>query len=283
MAASATNYVTKFSPKVDEAFALASKSDALVNQEYDFIGAKSVKVYSVKTTTLTDYSRTGTSRFGTPSELTTDVQELTMSQDKAFAFTIDKMNLDETGRVVEAGKALARELREVVIPTVDKYRFAQMVAKAPTAQIITNATGKDLDATNVESLIIAGTEALDEAKVPEVGRVCVMSAKAYGKLKQSGAILDCDLGQEMKLKGVVAMYDGMQIVKVPSSYLPTNVNFILTHNIATCSPVKLADYRIHQDPPGISGSLVEGRIYYDAFVLDNKKNAIYVNKNYSAS
>ena len=82
----------------------------------------------------------------------------------------------------------------------------------------------------------------------------------------------------MKLKGVIAEYDGLKIIKVPSSYLPANTNFIISHNIACCSPIKLADYRMHQDPPGISGTLVEGRIYYDAFVLNNKANAIYVNK-----
>ena len=41
------------------------------------------------------------------------------------------------------------------------------------------------------------------------------------------------------------------------------------------APAKLEDYKIHQDPPGISGSLVEGRVNYDAFVLDNKKSALY--------
>ena len=41
------------------------------------------------------------------------------------------------------------------------------------------------------------------------------------------------------------------------------------------SPLKLQDYRIHSDPPGISGSLVEGRVVYDAFVLQNKAKAIY--------
>ena len=41
--------------------------------------------------------------------------------------------------------------------------------------------------------------------------------------------------------------------------------------MAMTSPVKLADYKIHENPQGINGWLVEGRIYYDAFVLNNKK------------
>lgn len=88
-------------------------------------------------------------------------------------------------------------------------------------------------------------------------------------------IMETDIGNDMRLRGVVAMVDGANVIKVPASRLPENFGFMIVHPVATVAPVKLEDYRIHQDPPGISGSLVEGRICYDAFVLDNKKAAIY--------
>ena len=69
--------------------------------------------------------------------------------------------------------------------------------------------------------------------------------------------------------------DGAAVVKVPKVRLPANFGFMMVHPSATVAPVKLEDYRIHQDPPGLSGALVEGRICYDAFVLDNKVKAIY--------
>ena len=50
---------------------------------------------------------------------------------------------------------------------------------------------------------------------------------------------------------------------------------MVCHPVATVAPVKLEDYTIHENPPGISGALVEGRICYGAFVLDNKAKAIY--------
>lgn len=50
---------------------------------------------------------------------------------------------------------------------------------------------------------------------------------------------------------------------------------MVAHPCATVAPTKLEDYKVHKDPPGISGSLVEGRICYDAFVLENKTEAIY--------
>ena len=83
------------------------------------------------------------------------------------------------------------------------------------------------------------------------------------------------MGQEMRLRGVISVLDGASVVKVPAVRLPENFGFMLAHPSATVAPTKLEDFRIHQDPPGISGALVEGRIVYGAFVLDNKAKAIY--------
>lgn len=87
--------------------------------------------------------------------------------------------------------------------------------------------------------------------------------------------LNTDVGQDMRLKGVIGTLDGAAVVKAPAVRLPENFGFMLAHPSATVVPVKLEDFHIHQDPPGISGSLVEGRICYDCFVLDSKVNGIY--------
>jgi hypothetical protein len=39
----------------------------------------------------------------------------------------------------------------------------------------------------------------------------------------------------------------------------------------------LIDYVTHVNPPGINGTLVEGRIRHDAHALKNKVAAIYLN------
>jgi hypothetical protein len=73
----------------------------------------------------------------------------------------------------------------------------------------------------------------------------------------------------------VGEVDGVKIVKAPSSYFPAKTPFIIVHKSAMCAPKKLQDYKIHENPPGINGNLVEGRIYYDAFILDSRKKAVY--------
>lgn len=91
--------------------------------------------------------------------------------------------------------------------------------------------------------------------------------------------LDCDISAEQKLSGVIALLDGMEVVKIPKNRMPENFGFMIAHPVATVAPTKLEEYKVHQDPPGISGELIEGRIVYDAFVLDNKKKAIYYMEN----
>ena len=87
--------------------------------------------------------------------------------------------------------------------------------------------------------------------------------------------MDTDVADNLRLRGVIGQLDGARIIKVPANRLPSDFGFMIAHPVATVAPTKLEDYRVHQDPPGISGDLVEGRICYDAFVLDNKKAAIY--------
>lgn len=264
------NYATKYSNVIDEAFRIGAKSENCVNKDYDFKGGKSVKVYSISTAEMNDYERSGTSRYGIPEDLDATVQDLVMTQDRSFTIVIDKMDEDETGGALNAGTALARQLRDRVIPEIDTYRFTKMAANAGT-----KVTGA-LTAANIYESILAATEELDDEEVPYDGRFIVVPSATYALMKQSDDIvLDTDVGQEMRARGVIAMYDGMEVIQVTSKRLPENAGFIVGHPSATTSPVKLEEYKIHEDVPGISGSLVEGRIYYDAFVLNNKAKALY--------
>ena len=95
-------------------------------------------------------------------------------------------------------------------------------------------------------------------------------------------ILNTDVSAEMRLQGVIGNLDGLTVIKVPAVRLPKNFGFMVAHPCATVAPTKLEDYKVHQDPPGISGDLVEGRIVYDAFILENKKKAIYYQENKAA-
>ena len=276
----AINLVTKFSPLVDERFASESKTSLITNKDYDFIGTHSIKIFSVDTAEMNDYGRNTTlgtgegqvlSRYGVIKDLANQVQEVSMERDRSFTFVIDKMDEDETLGALNAGSALARQLREVVIPEVDIYTYAKISANAGKTETET------ITSSNAYEAINKGTEYFDEKFIPVDGRVAVCTPQFYTALKNDKkAVLETEIGQNMRIKGVVGNMDGVTIQKVPSTFLPEGTNFILAHKVATTQAIKLAEYKVNNDPQGISGSLVEGRIYYTAFVRNNKKNAIYV-------
>lgn len=271
----AIELVTQYLPYVDELFTTESKKSLVTNQNLSWTGAHTVKVYKVTTAAMNDYARNGqASRYGEVQDLDATTEEFTLKKDRSFTFVIDKLDKDETGGALAAASALARQVREVVIPEVDTHVYGVMTAGAgykPDAVELT----KD----NIYTEIIKANNALDNAEVPETGRVLTVTPDVYLLMKQcKDIVMETDIGNDLRLKGVIANLDGLTVVKVPAKRLPANFGFMIAHPVATVAPTKLEAYKTHQDPPGYSGELVEGRICYDAFVLENKAKAIYYQK-----
>lgn len=275
---------TKFQPYADEQFSTESKKSLLTNTDLTWTGAHTIKVYKVSTSKMNDYGRKGPaggqwSRYGAVDSLDATTEELTLKKDRSFTFAIDKLDTDETAQQLAAASALARQNREVVIPEVDTYTYGVMCANAGH-----KPAAKALTATNIYVEILAASQALDDAEVPETDRVLVVTPATYALMKKCKDItMETDVGNELRLKGVIGILDGMTVQKIPAVRLPAGFGFMVAHPCATVAPVKLEDFNIHQNPPGISGSLVEGRICYDAFVLDNKVKAIYYQAQPSSS
>ena len=273
----AITLVTQFKPYVDEIFSKESKKALVTNQDFDWTGAHTVKVYKVSTGTMNDYDRTGTgsgisgSRYGTVESLDATTEEFTLKNDRSFTFAIDKLDEDETGQTLQASSALARQQRLVVIPEVDSYVYGVMADGAgfkPEALELTQE--------NIYDEITKASKALDDAEIPEEGRYIIVNPDVYRTMKHCNEIImETETDTKLRKQGVISNLDGAMVIKVPSVRLPAKCGFIMCHPCATVAPTKLEDYTIHKNPPGISGSLVEGRVCYDAFVLENKKNAIY--------
>lgn len=279
----AIELVEKYLPYVDEQFTEESKKEYLTNNDFSFAGAKSVKVYKISTGSMQDYGRINggsntqvASRYGTIEDLSATTQTMMLRKDRSFTFAIDKLDEDETGDTLEAASALARQIREVVIPEVDTYTLNKMCEGAGNKP---EALGKS---NNVYDAIFKGGAKLDESDVPENGRILVVTPALLLRMKtekdSNGRYQDmisAVLDESKRKVGFVGRIDGMDILRVSANRLPKNFGFMIAHPCATVAPTKLESYKTHQDPPGISGSLVEGRICYDAFVLENKAKAIY--------
>lgn len=270
----AINYAEKYSPIVDERFTLGPLTGGMINNEYDWLGVETVKVYSIPTASMNNYTLTGSSRYGSPAELENAVQEMKVTKDRSFTFSIDRKSYDDTMMTLEAGKALRRQIDEVILPEIDTYRIAAYVSGAKAAHVHNSAAPTTSTA---YALFLACQEDLDNAKVPQGGRFAIVTPAFLNLLKQDDNFIKRgDMSQEITINGVVGEVDGVLVIKAPASYFPSGVHCVLTNRITMVSPIKLQDYKIHQDPPGINGWLIEGRVRYDAFILDMKQDAIAV-------
>lgn len=242
-----------------------------LSNNYDFTGNKSVTVMTPVTVAMSEYNREASgNRYGTPTELQDTTQEMIVNQDRSFTLIIDKGNYEDQGRLKRARAIVAQQLRERAIPEMDKYMLGELVKNAGTT-----ATGTP-SKTNICELITAGTTALDDAEVPASNRTLFITAKNYAMLRLSPEFIGVDrLADKSLSKGVVGEYDGMAVVKVPAGRVPEGMNFVIVHRDAATAPIKLDEHKIHEDPPGISGALIEGRQYYDCFVLDAKAKGVY--------
>lgn len=278
---------TKYEPILDELYKAESRSAILdaANSNIKWIGADTVKLPKMSLDGLADYSRN--SGFVAGSEtLTWGTYQLT--HDRGVSYTIDRMDDEET-----LGTAFGRLAGEFVrvheVPELDAVRFSTYAsAVTPVKADITVGT------TDVPGLIDVGTQAMDEAEVPYEGRILFVSPTAYAGLK---AKITRYLANETEVQRNIEMYNDMRVITVPQArfntlvtlnngsakfgFEPTaggyKINFMIVHPTAVAQPVK---HRLVNIIPADQNQLADGdkfnfRVYYDAFVLDNKTSGIY--------
>lgn len=270
----AINLASKASPKVVERFKLASCTEGIFSSQYDWTGVATVKVYTVDTLPLNNYNKTTTtgSRFGNLTEVGDTVQEMTVTDDKAFNGAIDKGNNTAQLQIKAASKILRMQTDEVIIPYVDKYRLGKLAAGAGTVK---NSVA--LTKTNAIDTILNAGAAMSNLLVPKMGRVLYIGETEAIKIKLADQVVGVDkLAEKTIVNGVIGTIDGMQVRIVPDSYMPENAVFMIVTKNCACAPKKIETYRILDQHPDIDGHVVQGRLLHDCFVFETKKNGIYL-------
>lgn len=275
----AINLATKYSSKVVEKFYLESVILGKTSKKYDWDGVNSIKVWTIQTVEPTNYlkpadntSPVSLNRYGTTYEVEDTIQVLPLTQDKAVSLSVDKGNNTEQMLIKNAGVVMAHELREQFVPMFDKYCLATWATNAGTTTVQASIT-KD----NIVAEISKHVTALQNAKTTIENAYCYLGATNFGNLVLSPEFLHLyKLGNEALENGVLGKVRGLKIVPVPDDYLPEGVNFLTVKSDCVLAPTKIKDMKVHQDPPGISGALLEVRWLYDAFVLETKNKGVVV-------
>lgn len=278
----AINLAEKYAKKVQERFSLGSLTDRYVGKDYDFDGVNKITIYKIDTVATTNYTRSGTARFGSLTELGDTVQTMTLTQDKAFTFSIDAGNKAQQFNIKQANACLKREIDEVITPEIDTYRMAKWVTGngLSTGFSVLSSNDGVVTKTNILEKIFEASAKMSDEKVPKVGRTLFIPELTFVKFKLSDVVTGSSdtLTTENVRRGYRGQIDGMDVVTVPSSIFPANINFFIKLKGATVDAMQLKNYRVHKNPMGVDGDVVEGRYIYDSFVLDTKAKGIYVSK-----
>ena len=288
--ANSVSLATKFLPYLDEVYKRNSLTALLdmANEQVEFIGAQTAKVFKIDVDGLGNYSRNAGF---VPGSADGTWETLTLERDRGRSFSIDVMDNDETLGMMMAS-TLAQFERVSVVPELDAYRLAKYAANAGT-KVSATLSGSD----NIADLIQTAEATLDDKEVPYEGRILFVNPTIYSYLK--GDITRYTQNGEGNINTEVEMYDGMRIIRVPSARFNTQVtlasptdassaggftttgqdiNFMIIHPSAVVQVVKHVIPRVFSPEVNQEADAwkINYRVYHDAFVLDNKTYGIYV-------
>lgn len=274
----AVNLANKFSPKTSNLLKARRKTTGMVNNDWDWDGVNQITVSTLTDPIMQNYNANGTgNRYGNPTEVEDTNQTWTLIRDRSWTKIIDKKNMQDSLMIRKPGAYLAQATKNVLVPEMDAY-LLQIIATAGSAfqrdNIVADAV---TTSSNAWTNFLAINADITDKEAPTEGRVAGMTAQYYNFLKQGGFVLDSDSAYRDRKTGNLGTVDGVAVTIIPSGRMPSTsgaIDLLITHPDATVSPEKLTDYTLHNNPPGVSGNLLEYRHRYDGFVDNNKVNMI---------
>ena len=267
------NLAEKYAGKMEKQWQHDSFVKPHVNGNLDFDGVDTVNVYVPTTVPLNDYVRSGTSRYGDPTEIVPNVHSYQMKQDKSYTGSIDLGNSRSRTIGAATGEWVQNQNRAVVIPEEDKYslaRFAMFGTVVPTSK--PSALTKDTALAELEK----ARAAFLNARVPTENRVVWATSAFTNLIAESKQFTEVEkLAVDAVRKGTVGKCKTFQIVEIPDDLMPANCHFIAAHKSALVQAEKISELKVNTSPQGISGTLIEARYLYDAFVIGSYAKGVY--------
>lgn len=287
------NYAERFERQIEQQFQRElTSADMAANRRYNFIDAQTIKVPTVTLSGYKDHLRDGTKNRGAVGNT---YQAFSLTHDRDIEFFVDEMDVDETNQVLSAANITAVFNQEQAIPELDVFRYSKLYSEFVDNGGIVNT--EVLTEANILQVFDQMMETMDEAAVPQSGRMLKVTPATYRILKNAEKIqrtMDVTGGSNSINRNVRSL-DEVTIVTVPSDRMKTaydfsdgfvpavgakQINMMLYHTSAILAPVKVADVYLWnkgETPDSAFGYLYQNRMYTDLFVIKAKKDAIAIN------
>lgn len=287
----AINYAELFESQLQQKYARELTSAALTTDRARFVGAKTIHIPRLDLAGYKDHNRAGG---WNRQAVNNDYETKVLQHDRDVEFFVDAMDVDETNQVLSAANVTNTFVQEQAIPELDAYRYSKLYAEVDNLGGTIDTTA--LDATNALEVFDELMEVMDEASVPEDGRILYVTPTVHKLLKRSEDIQRNFYVQSGagRVARAVNQLDDVTIVKVPSARMLSaydfsdgfapgvdakQINMILVHPSAVIAPIKHS--AIYLWEPGShthgDGWLYQNRSYTDLFVIERKVDAVQIN------
>lgn len=291
------NYADSFSQQLAQKYSreLVSYELTQSNPQVQFINAQTIKLPVITLSGYKDHNRQGTGfNAGT---LANSWEPKKLEHDRDIEFAVDPMDVDETNLALSIANITNQFEEQQAIPEKDSYRFSKLYAQA-TAYAANGAAidHTALDATNILSWFDTAMANMDDAGVPEEGRVLYLTAAARKLLKNAqGITRTLSVGAAGVIDRTVHSIDDVTLRTVPSARFKTlytftdgcvpattakQMNTILVHPSCVVSRDKYSYIQVFtpgHDSRTADKYLYQNRYFTDTFLLQQKAPGIAIN------
>lgn len=287
-----TNSIALFKQYIDlldEVYRLESKTSMFdIDSKLVQAGANANQIVIPKISMdgLADYSRNSGYVSG---DVTLTMETVEFNYDRGRKFTVDAMDNAETAGVA-FGSLAAQFIRDKVVPELDAFRIATYASDPG----IGGAVGSISSGTAAIAALRTATSSMDEAEVPENGRVLFITPSIYGMIE------DLDTNKSREVMGrfdtvvrmpqarfytAIDLYDGTSSGETAGGYIKdaTNgkdINFMIIEKSAVIQYAKHTVSKViaPEDNQSADGWAFAYRAYNLCDVYENKTAGIYLHR-----
>jgi hypothetical protein len=301
--ANVIQYATIFQNELDKAAVhdmLTGWMDANAGK-VKYTGGKEVKIPQLSVDGLGDYDR-GSAGGYAGGDIKFEYKTYEMTQDRGRKFSIDAMDVDESGFVLTAGNIMGEFQRTKVIPEIDAYRLSALATKAIGISGDTNAAySYSVGSTTIlekikngikvvrengyngQLVIHASYDTVNALELAMSNKIASVTFAQGGINTQVPAIDNCPIipTPSNRLYSSITLYDGVTEGQKAGGYIKgvsgIDANFIIVPRDIPIAITKQDVMRIFDPMTNQQANAwsLDYRRYHDIWVLENKIKGIY--------
>lgn len=270
--------------------------------QVQYVGGKKVKIPTIKTTGLGDYTRgTGSTNRGKYAKGTLELKytDYELQEDRSAEFAFDRHDVDESAFIVTAPAVMGEFQRKHVIPEIDAFRYSK-IAQLVMAQGSWAYKSQTITKSNVLDEFLAQIRAMqNKTGIDTAALVATMPFSVYSVLERSAEITKSITVTDFEqgaLKFEVKSVNGVPIIPVVENRMQTayvfhdgeddmgfepdedavSINWIITPRRLPIAISKTDNLKIFTPDENQSGDdwLIQYRKYHDLWILANQLEQI---------